>query len=267
MQKLDITASDLTVSEYINSFRGFIPKRFIPYAKPRPSNVFVFVLSGSCKYTFDDGTTFEAKKDGILYLSKGSIYEMDITCDKYEFFGVNFNFLTEAPRKSAFYLPLSPQNAEKLFSRLCYNNINGAAFAQNMALLYQIIALINESKERTYIGSEARAKIEKSAETIHLNFADSTLSVAKLAENAGFSEVYFRKLFALRFGQPPSRYIMHTRITNALKLMPLEEFSLERIAEESGFASLPYFTKVFKMFMGEPPAAYRRSLSKQNNMT
>jgi hypothetical protein len=38
-------------------------------------------------------------------------------------------------------------------------------------------------------------------DVIHLNFSDSRLSVAKLAEDAGFSEVYFRKLFALRFGQ------------------------------------------------------------------
>ena len=267
MPKLDITKNDIPITEYLGCHRGFLTRKFIPFQGGRASDAYVFILDGSCRYKFDDGTEFEAKKDGILYLAKDAVYEMDINCDRYDFFVVNFNFMPNEPRQSAFFTLLSPSSAERLFLRLYYTRENLTPFTKNMTTLYQITSAILEGKERAYIGSEARTKIEKSADFIHLNFADSRLSVAMLAEQAGYSEVYFRKLFALRFGQAPSRYIMHTRVTNALKLMPLEEISLEKIAEESGFASLPYFTKVFKLFMGEPPAAYRRSLSKRSNIT
>lgn len=262
MPKLDITKNNLPVREYINTARGNQQRRFIPFQKPRFSDAFVFILNGSCKYTFDDGTEFEAKKDGVLYLAKDAVYQMDINCDRYEYFVLNFNFASDEKRQSAFYTLLTPASCEQLFSRLCYSRdiLSTSAFAKNMGLLYRIIEAINESAERAYIGGEARGKIEKSADRIHEHFADERLSVAWLAESAGMSEVYFRKLFALRFGLPPSRYIMQTRIANAINLMRFEKLSLEEIAEESGFSSLPYFSKVFKSFMGEPPASYRRSL-------
>lgn len=267
MPKLDITKNDIPITEYLDCHRGFLTRRFIPYQGKRNSDAYVFILDGSCRYKFDDGVEFEAKKDGILYLAKNAEYEMDINCDRYDFYVVNFNFITDELRQSAFYSLLSPSSVERLFLKLFCTREGKTSFSQNMATLYRITSAILESKGRAYIGSEARAKIESSADFIHLNFSDNRLSVAKLAEDAGFSEVYFRKLFALRFGQTPSRYIMQTRITNALKLMTLEELSLEKIAEESGFTSLPYFAKVFKLFIGEPPAAYRRSLSRRSNLT
>lgn len=269
MPKLDITKNNLPVREYIDTARGNQLRRFIPFQKPRFSDAFVFILNGSCKYTFDDGLEFEAKKDGVLYLAKDAVYQMDINCDRYEYFVVNFNFSSEEKRQSAFYTLLTPVSCEQLFSRLCYsrNTLSTSSFAKSMALLYKIIEVVDESVERVYIGGEARGKIEKSADHIHEHFADENLSVARLAKNAGMSEVYFRKLFALRFGLSPSRYIMQTRVTNAVKLMRFEKLSLEEIAEESGFSSLPYFSKVFKSFMGEPPASYRRSIPKGLDIT
>ena len=89
----------------------------------------------------------------------------------------------------------------------------------------------------------------------------------RLAKDAGMSEVYFRKLFHLRFGMSPSHYIMQTRISHAVKLMQLERLSLDEISEKSGFSSLPYFSKVFKAMMGESPAKYRNTLPKPREMT
>jgi AraC family transcriptional regulator len=100
-----------------------------------------------------------------------------------------------------------------------------------------------------------------------MSFADKELSVASLASEAGFSEVYFRKLFLRRFGQSPSKYIMQTRVSHAIKLMEFDGLTLSEIAEECGFSSTPYFNRVFKAVTGESPAAYRRSIAKLPHIT
>lgn len=269
MDKLDITKHNLSVIDFPEARNGVLPRKFIPFQKPRPSDGLVYILCGSCRYTFNDGTSFEAHKDGILYLAKDAVYQMDVNCDKYEFMVVNFNFNCDTPRKSAFYTPLSPAAVQRCFSRLCYGRTTSTPtdFARNMGILYRIIEIVNESAERVYISGSARLKIEKSADAIHESFASEVLSVSALAKDAGMSEVYFRKLFHLRFGMSPSHYIMQTRISHAVKLMQLERLSLDEISEKSGFSSLPYFSKVFKAMMGESPAKYRNTLPKLREMT
>ena len=269
MAKLDITKNKMLISEYIETRKGFCLRRSIPFQRPRHSDGLIFILDGSCHYTFDDGTKFRVKKNDILYLAHNAVYQMDIDCDRYEFYVVNIYFSNAEPRQSAFYTPLLPSSAEQLFSRLCFarDTSSPTAFARDMTLIYKIMGIITESAERVYMGGEARAKVERCADFIHLNFSESSLSVSALAKSASLSEVHFRNLFSRRFGISPARYIMQTRINHALKLMELDEISLDEISERSGFSSQPYFNKVFKNLLGETPAAYRRSLSKHSDVT
>ena len=269
MEKSDISKVRLTVSEYKDTQKGFLVRRAIPFQQPRGCDGLVFILEGSCRYGFDDGTKFEAKKFDILYLAKGSVYEMDINCDRYEFFVLNFNFFSDKIRKSTVYPTISPSYVCQLFSKLCYSRESGTtqAFAQKMSLVYKIIESVAQSADRTYIQGDSRQKIEDCADMIHLNFSNPNLSVADLANESGYSEVYFRNLFVKRFGQTPSKYIVQTRISHAIKLMESDGLTLAEISEECGFSSLPYFNKVFKELVGEPPASYRRTLSKKADIT
>ena len=269
MEKADISKSKLTVSEFKEARKGFLSRRSIPFQNPRACDGLIFILDGSCRYTFNDNTKFEAKKFDVLYLSKDAVYKMDINCDRSEFFVLNFKFCSDAPRKSAVYPSVSPTYVCRLFSNLCYSRDADTpqTFAQKMCWIYKIIESVSQSADRTYIQGQGRQKIELCADRIHLNFSDPNLSVAALAGEAGYSEVYFRNLFVRRFGQTPSKYITNTRISHAIKLMELDGLTLGEIAEECGFSSLPYFNKVFKEFIGETPAAYRRSLAKRIDIT
>lgn len=269
MAKLDITKNKMIISEYFGTRKGYIPRKSVPYQKPRRCDGLIFILEGTCRYGFDDGTKFSVKKDDILYLAANSVYEMDVNCDRYEFFVADFNFSIPELRQSAVYTPLSPVAAKQLFSRVCYSRDadSPASFARDVGLVYQIVENITDSSERVYLGSISRAKIDRCADFIHLHFADESLSVSSLAESVSLSEVHFRKLFSGRFGLSPARYIMQTRVEHAIKLMQLDGISLEEIAEESGFSSLPYFNKVFKAFVGYTPAAYRHQLSKRADLT
>lgn len=269
MEKADISKIKLTVSEFKEARKGFLTRRSIPFQKPRACDGLIFILDGSCRYTFNDNTKFEAKKFDVLYLAKNAIYEMDINCDRYEFFVLNFNFFSDVPKKSAVYPSGSPAYVCRLFSNLCFSRDTDTpqTFAQKMCWIYKIIEAITQNADRAYIKGQGRQKIELCADKIHLNFSDTNLSVAALASEAGYSEVYFRNLFVRRFGQTPSRYITKTRISHAIKLMELDGLTLGEIAEECGFSSLPYFNKVFKELIGETPASYRRSLAKRIDIT
>jgi AraC-like DNA-binding protein len=262
MNKLDISKEKTAVAEYVDARKGVLTKRDIPYQKPRFSDAFVFIIDGSCKYSFDDGTKFEAKKSDVLYLAKDAVYEMKVNCDRYEFFVVNFNFMSDTPRQSAVYPTASPTYAHQLFSSLCFSRESDTqfSFAKKMGVVYKIIEIVAQSSDRAYVRGSNKEKIELIADKIHLNFSSKQLSVADLASASGFSEVYFRKLFLKRFGITPSKYIIQTRISHAIKLMAFDALTLEDISDECGFSSLPYFSKLFKSIVGESPAVYRRSL-------
>ena len=122
MEKLDIFKNKLAIAEHVDTRKGLLTRREIPHCAPRKCDGLIFILAGSCRYSFDDGMKFEAKKDDMLYLAKDAIYDMDVNCDRYEFFVLDFNFLCAETRKSAVYPIQSPAYIHQLFTKLCAKN-------------------------------------------------------------------------------------------------------------------------------------------------
>ncbi len=256
--------SDLLLSELPTARAGFLTRRIIPMRQiGRDGDGLIFIRDGQCRYTFSDGTQFTAKKHDILYLANDALYRMEVDCENYSFFVVNFVLPVKETRKSTLFHPRDKDGAERLFARLCTRNDLQApsAAAERLSLFYRIWSIALESTESHYIGGKAKATIEHAAEQIHESCYKKGLSVAELAAQAGMSEVHFRRLFARRFGISPARYIMRIRINRAKELMADSALSLADIAEQSGFTSESYFHRVFRSLCETTPAAYRRRLS------
>jgi len=263
VEKVNITKINPLILDTPQAVQGFTPRRIIPMRTVgRASDGFIYILEGSCHYTFDDGMELDVKKNDILYLANDAKYRMDVNCDRYEYYVVNFTFACEEVRKSAVYTPRTASAAEQLFSRLLSHRdpLSPLSFTEKMADFYRLMSTVIECDQRQYIGGEARAKIERAADSIHRRAADPSLSVARLAAESALSEVYFRRLFVRRFGVSPAQYIIHARVELARQLMRVDGLRLEEIAEQSGFSSLPYFCKVFRNITGSTPAAYRKNL-------
>ena len=264
MAKKDIANSELYINVKPQCRRGALPRGRIPLrTRGRDGDGFVFILEGKCHYTFDDGTFFTADKQDILYLANGAKYAMDVDCESYKFFVVDFLFTDIAPRQSAVYHPHDKAGTEQLFARICAKREfpSPSAAAESLSLFYRILRAVIESKQSRYVSGKARATVEKAAEAVQKMCCDSSLSVAGLAADASMSEVHFRRLFARSFGISPAKYIMRARVDRAKMLMSDHTLSLTDIAEQSGFSSSTYFYRVFREVTGTTPAAYRKELS------
>lgn len=259
---IDISHSNLYIGKIINVIKSQNTNHHkLLTVDSRHSDAFVYIIYGSCTYQFDDGLEFTVKAGDVLYLAHRSVYTMYIHTNDYKFIFCDFDFTEAAVRKSAVYSVQNAQNIENIFNKLLnrYNSPTKNSHSECMAILYNIYGIIQNTAERTYIAKNAKAKIIEAQDFIDSNFKDRALSVSMLAERAGVSEVYFRKLFKSQFNISPSQYITSVRLENAKKLMKYPFLSIEECALQSGFSSLQYFCRVFKKETGISPGKYIKS--------
>jgi AraC-like DNA-binding protein len=227
----------------------------------RHSDAFVYVLEGSCRYTFpEDGYAITAHTGEILYLAMDAVYCMDIQTPIYRGIYCDFAFADAAPRRSEVYCPVNSSDTENLFLSLKkhYGKGNGA-FQKSMCDLYSIYAQVAFAASAKYIAPTALEIIKDSKTYMESHYGESDLSVATLAARAGISEVYFRKLFRVHYGIAPIQYIKSVRMKKAKEFLKYPFFTIEECAAQSGFASEQYFCREFKKATGLTPLQYRNN--------
>ena len=258
MCRTDITKNNLYIKRIINVIQSSNKSHHkLLNVKCRHSDAFVYILSGSCTYEFTCGDAFTVNKGEILYLAHQADYTMYIHTNDYTFIFCDFEFEETSPRKSGVYTPHSPDYSENLFIKLLQNK---DAFTDALSVLYSIYGIVMKTEDKVYISKFSRNKISESKDYIDANFKDTSLSIDFLAEKAGVSNVYFRRLFKTQYHLSPSQYIISVRLKNAKSLMSYPFLTLEECALQSGFSSLQYFCRVFKKHTGITPSEYRREL-------
>jgi len=85
------------------------------------------------------------------------------------------------------------------------------------------------------------------------------LSVEALAERARMSPRHFARAFAAETGSTPARFVERARTAAAAALLRRTRWTLERIAERSGFRSVDALQRAFARRYGVTPRAYRKS--------
>ena len=86
---------------------------------------------------------------------------------------------------------------------------------------------------------------------------DQPMKVADMAARAGMSERTFIRLFVKEVGATPAQFVMRVRVEHARDLLERSAWTLERIAERSGFGSIDSFQRAFKAMQGTSPSVYR----------
>lgn len=255
----DITSKPLTIARLYNVVKASNNRcGSLITINGRRSDAFVYIISGSCTYTVD-GTSFTVEAGDILYLSNNSFYTMYIHTSDYRFIFCDFEFIEPEKRKCDYY---RNKNAEweALFTKLIRfcGSEDANAYCEAMSLLYRIYGAVIFEANKRYVSSGTKDKISNARTYIDAHFADPELSVTLLAENAGMSDVYFRKIFRSQIGVAPSQYIISSRLLNAKKLMEYPFLSIEDCAVASGFTTVQYFCRVFKKEYGVTPSKYRK---------
>ena len=89
---IDIAKNELYIKSFDSVYKNYLSARTIPFCHPRYCDGLVYILGGSCNYTFaEDGRSFQASAGDLLYLAHGAIYQMDVL-EKYDFICINFFF-------------------------------------------------------------------------------------------------------------------------------------------------------------------------------
>jgi len=84
------------------------------------------------------------------------------------------------------------------------------------------------------------------------------VSVAEMAEIAGYHPNYFAKLFQKRFGVSPARFITQKKTQFAMEQLSATTRTIAEISDSLGFSSQFYFCNFFKKQTGMTPSEYRQ---------
>ena len=87
------------------------------------------------------------------------------------------------------------------------------------------------------------------------------ISVATLAQKAGYSATYFTKKFVSTFGCTPSEYIADVKIEHAKRWLGEKKMTVSEISYALGFSDPGYFSNFFKSKTGLSPAYYRKNIN------
>ena len=257
---IDISKNELYIKMHDATYKNYLLPCGISACRPRPFDGFVYILGGSCKYTFSDKSSFETKKGDILYLSQGSVYEMQVM-QKYDFICINLFFDCDDKRKPDIFTPKDAEKCENLFYRALKEG-SSATSAAKMSTIYRIYNEIILSRKVMYLSGSSRSKIDE-AIAIMSDDVKADVSISELAKRTQMSEVYFRKLFKSVTGISPAKFMIDLRISRAKSLLSAESLSLDEVAERCGFSSLSYFCRVFKSNTGMTPSEFINRLTQR----
>ena len=105
------------------------------------------------------------------------------------------------------------------------------------------------------IPNEEYGKLAKAFNPVFFN-ADEWV---RLAKECGMNRTYLCKLFVDETGMTVGKYVTHTKMEEAKRLMDITPKSTAEIAEYLGYSSQSHFQRVFKQYTGLTPGGYRSS--------
>ena len=121
--------------------------------------------------------------------------------------------------------------------------------------LYSILLQLTPDGPERYIAGAQQKKILPAVEFISQNY-NKNITNDMLAEAAGMSTVYFRKLFTAAMGISPIAYTKQLRIEKAKEMLKSDYGTLSDIAQSLGYANLYDLSRDFKKHTGIAPSRY-----------
>ena len=163
--------------------------------------------------------------------------------------GINRSDNPKVYEKNAYYRDYQQLN----------KTVNDATYLETQGIILQFISrFLGSQHYKPNNADPMPSKILEAISYIQLNLHDQ-LTVGHLAKRANLHEDYFSRLFMQFTGERPLSYIHVKRIERSQYLMATTNMSYSQIADETGFANLPYFSKIFKKVTKLTPAQYKHS--------
>ena len=214
----------------------------------------VIKFEGETIYTHEK-KQYLSDKNNIVILPKGSNYEW--YCSKAGRFSIiEFECPLSIDKLFTFQLPNS-EKIIKLFHEIEYkrNILKPLYNMESIKDTYTILITLLKRRQKNYLPKNKQTTLSNVLEYIHQNY-NKKLTNDNLANIAGLSTVYFRKLFTCIVGVSPIAYARSVRINKAKELLKSEYGSLTDVAINVGYADLYDFSRDFKKHTGYSPSNY-----------
>ena len=215
----------------------------------RPSYALSFCQDDGRITYMQNGTHTTSDKHTAVILPMGASYTL------YNEEGGNFpiiNFITTKPFTNEFIeiklqhheLYLKDYDTVRRLWHIPHNE------AKVMSIIYGMLARLESENIPKH------PALSLAMEHILKNLASPELSNERLAEVAGISEVYLRRLFREYYSTTPKQYILGLRIDEAKRLLDEGITSISAVAEACGFSGIYHFSRMFKTVTGISPSEY-----------
>jgi AraC-like DNA-binding protein len=88
-------------------------------------------------------------------------------------------------------------------------------------------------------------------------YFSSNITLEDICREIHVSHYHFIRMFRLKVGMTPHRYLLRVRIEKAKELLSTKRYSVTETAMLCGFESVPHFSDTFKKFTGYSLACYK----------
>lgn len=229
------------------------------YIPPRRSNAFSFRLKGNSDFITKDKRIHVGDKE-LLFVPEDFPYEIEAGQER--LIVIHFDALERIPDEFQAMRPYNPQRIEELFLSLLktWEEKQPGYYPRALSIFYKILELVSK---QTYKNAHSThyEKIRHAVDYLMKNYRSSDLSVQELCKRCAISDTYFRKCFLDEFHVTPNKYLTNLRIDYAKDLLESGVYSVEQVAERSGFMEPKYFCTVFKKVVGKTPSEYKKQIT------
>lgn len=120
-----------------------------------------------------------------------------------------------------------------------------------------------QSQFSSYLSSEASRRPDlRELQGWIIDHLNQELQVEALAERMAMSPRNFARLFLTETGMTPAKFVEMTRIDRARNFLETSEYSVEFIAEKTGFKDTERMRRAFLRQLGVNPQNYRQRFSR-----
>lgn len=155
-----------------------------------------------------------------------------------------------------YYLGEQPieDHYHRVFESILYSPVL-YRIVQNMLLfIYSVLDEVKLHKELSRLDI-----VERGLMYVEKHFYDADLSLEKVAEYVDRNPSYFSHLLSTNRGVSFRQILNQIRVREAKRYLLETQWTIQQVAERSGFTNTNYFSRVFKQLTGVTPRQYRMS--------
>lgn len=249
--------SDLIITK-IYSVSTMYNKKNAESKRPRRERWAIITKYEGETIYYSCGKQYISNKNNLVVLPKGCSYRWQCT-ESGHYSVIEF----DSDLTSDEIMSFSVKNSDrilKIFKSLEIARMRdgGVSGIECMRDVYTVLSMLIGSEPKKYLPSEKQRKIAPAANYIAEHY-NTKIKNDELASLVGVSTVYFRKLFAEVYGQPPIDYIRSIRIQKAKEMLKSDYGSISDVAAALGYQNIYDFSRAFKKLVGVSPKKFKET--------